>query len=207
MCKRISALWVGAVFFLCSSAFASDEVDWSVFSAWCPASFDVCAASLSDEMVLDEVLAPGHHALNDGDTHLFSELLPVYHALTQGRVVSDLDSYIRRLKVDIEVREQLYDYATGKSDIPAQPSRSELIHYRKELSYLKSLQAVNQKQRQLLEMYQDDGALFELKSQVVSLGRQLDGAASVLEEQLRSDIEVEKHILRYFVYKREQASE
>jgi len=178
-----------------------------VFAAWCPASFDVCAASLPEEMVLDEVLAPGHHALNDGDTHLFSELLPVYHALTQGRVVSDLDSYIRRLKVDIEVREQLYDYATGKSDIPAQPSRSELSHYRKELSYLKSLQAVNQKQRQLLEMYQDDDALFELKSQVVSLGRQLDGAASVLEEQLRSDIEVEKHILRYFVYKREQAGE
>lgn len=207
MCKRISALWVGAFFFLCSSAFASDEVDWSVFAGWCPASFDVCATSLSDEMVLDEVLAPGHHALNDGDTHLFSELLPVYHALTQGRVVSDLDSYIRRLKVDIEVREQLYDYATGKSDIPAQPSRSELSHYRKELSYLKSLQAVNQKQRQLLEMYQDDDALFELKSQVVSLGRQLDGAASVLEEQLRSDIEVEKHILRYFVYKREQAGE
>jgi hypothetical protein len=82
-----------------------------------------------------------------------------------------------------------------------------LSHYRKELSYLKSLQAVNQKQRLLLEMHQDDDALFELKSQVVSLGRQLDGAASVLEEQLRSDIEVEKHILRYFIYKREQVGE
>lgn len=207
MCKRISALWVGAFFFLCSSAFASDEVDWSVFAAWCPASFDVCAASLSDEMVLDEVLAPGHHALNDGDTHLFSELLPVYHALTQGQTVFDLDSYIHRLKADIEVREQLYYYATGKGDIPALPSRSELRHYRKELSYLKSLQAVNQKQRQLLEVRQGDDALFELKSQVVSLGRQLDGAASVLEEHLRSDIEVEKHILRYFIYKREQVGE
>lgn len=207
MCKRISALWVGAFFFLCASSFASDEVDWSVFAGWCPASFDACAASLSDEVVLDEVSAPGHHASNDGDTHLFSELLPAYHALTQGQAVSDLDSYIRRLKVDIEVREQLYHYATGKGDIPALPSSSELRHYRKELSYLKSLQAVNQKQRQLLEKRQDDDALFELKSQVALLGSQLDDAASVLEEQLKRDIEMEKHILRYFIYKREQVGE
>ncbi|WP_180766295.1 hypothetical protein [Vibrio parahaemolyticus] len=208
MCKRINPLWVGAFFFLCASALASDEVDWSVFAAWCPAGFEVCAtSSLSDDIALDDVVAPGYHAPSDDDAHLFSELLSVYQALTQGRTVSDLDSYIRRLKADITVREQLHRYAASQDEVPAQPSRGELRHYRKELMYLKSLQAVNQKQMQLLDARQDDEALLVLKSQVVTLERQLEEGIAALGDQLQSDIKAEKHILRYFMYKREQVGE
>ncbi|HGZ7315117.1 TPA: hypothetical protein ACOL2D_004550 [Vibrio parahaemolyticus] len=208
MYKRINALLMVFFFFLCTSALANDDVDWSVFAAWCPAGFDVCAESPRTEaLALDEVLAPGYHAPNGDDTRLFSELLFVYQVLTQGQQVSDLDSYIRRLKTDLDVRKQLYRYAAGEGSAPALPSRSELRHYRKELVYLKSLQAVNQKQRQLLNGRQDDSALLELKSQVVSQGEQLNEAVSVLEDQLQRDIEAEKDILRYFIYKREQSGE
>ncbi len=211
MFKRISPLLVGAFFFVCASALAGDEVDWSVFAAWCPAGVEMCSESLSsDEIALDEVLAPGYHAPNDDDTRLFSELLSAYQVLTQGQKVSGLESYIRRLKADIEVREQLHRYAANEGAVPARPSRSELRHYRKELRYLKSLQVVNQKQMQLLDVLdgrQDDEALLELKSQVAMQGRQLDAAVSVLGGQLQTDIDTEKHILRYFIYKREQAGE
>ncbi len=207
MYKRINTLLMGA-FFMCASALAGDEVDWSVFAAWCPVGFDVCSESLSsDDIALEEVLAPGYHASNDDDTPLFSELLSVYQALTQEQQVSGLESYIRRLEADIEVREQLYRYAASEDAVPALPTRSELRHYRKELRYLKSLQAVNQKQMQLLDGRQDDEALLELKSQVTMQGHQLDAAVSVLGGQLQTDIDAEKHILRYFIYKREQAGE
>ncbi len=208
MCKRINTLLVGVFFFLCASAFADDEVDWSVFAAWCPAGFEVCTESPHlEEIVLDDVLAPGHHAPNDDDTHLFSELQSAYQRLTQGQKVPGIESYIRRLEADVEVREQLYRYASNDGAVPALPSRSELRHYRKELMYLKSLQSVNQKQMQLLDVHQDDNALLELKSQVVTLGHQLDDATAALKDQLQSDIEAEKHILRYFIYKREQTGE
>lgn len=205
MYKRINALLVFFSFFLCaSSALANDEVDWSVFAAWCPTSFDVCAESaLSEEVDPGEVLAPEYRAPNDGDTRLFSELLSVYKVLTQGLDVSNLEQYIRRLKADIEVREQLYRYATDEGAIPALPSRSELRHYRKELMYLKSLQTINKKQMQLLDGPSDGEAFLALKSQVMMLGHQLDEAIFVLRDQLKSDIEAEKHILRYFIYKRE----
>ncbi len=208
MYKRINTLLVGAFFFLCASALAGDEVDWSVFAAWCPAGFEVCSElPRSEAIALDEVLASGYHAPNDDDTHLFSELLSAYQALTQGQKVSGLESYIRRLEADIEVREQLYRYAANKGTVPALSSRSELRHYRKELMYLKSLQAVNQKQMRLLDERQDDEGLLELKSQVIAQGHQLDEAVSVLEGQLQRDIEAEKDILRYFIYKRDQAGE
>lgn len=206
MCKRINTLLMGAVFFLCASAFASDEVDWSVFAAWCPAGFDVCAESPRPEKIeLNEIVAPGYHAPNDADARLFSELLSAYQALTQGQAVPDLDSYIRRLKADIEVREQLYRYAMEEGDIPPLPSRSELRHYRKELMYLKSLQAVNQKQMQLLD--QDKKEHSELKAQVEQQVHQLNEALSILKGQLSRDIDAEEQILRYFSYKREQADE
>ncbi len=207
MYKRINTLLMSA-FFMCASALAGDEVDWSVFAAWCPVGFDVCSESLSsDDIALDEVLTPDYHAPNDEDTPLFSELLSVYQALTQGQEVSGLESYVRRLEADIEVRKQLYSYAADEGAIPPRPTRSELRHYRKELMYLKSLQAVNQKQMQLLDGRQDDSALLELKSQVVTQGEQLNEAVSVLEDQLQRDIEAEKDILRYFIYKREQPDE
>jgi len=206
MCKCINTLLVGAVFFLCASAFANDEVDWSVFAAWCPASFDVCTESPHpEEVVLDEVVAPGYHEPNDDDARLFSELLFAYQALTQGQAVSDLDSYIHRSKADIEAREQLYRYAIGEGYIPPLSSRSELRHYRKELMYLKLLQAVNQKQMQLL--FQDKKEHSELKAQVELQAHQLNKALFILKRQLSSDIETEEQILRYFIYKREQADE
>ncbi|ALR95755.1 hypothetical protein [Vibrio alginolyticus] len=210
MCKRINALLVGVFFCVCASAFAGDDVDWSVFASWCPTGFDVCnGATLSKGIVLDEVLAPEYRAPNDDseDTRLFSELLSVYNALTQGQVVSNLESYIHRLKADIEMRKQLYLYATGDADIPTLPSRTELRHYRKELMYLKSLQAINQKQMQTLGDHQDSEVSLELKSQVAALEHQLDDAVLALKAQLESDIEAEEHILRYFIYKREQAGE
>ncbi|EJG1086774.1 hypothetical protein C4G53_RS23845 [Vibrio parahaemolyticus] len=211
MCKRINALWVGVFFFLCSSAFANDEVDWSVFAAWCPASFDVCAGelTLSESVESGELLAPEYHAPNDDDTRLFSELLSVYDALTQGQKVSELESYIRRLSADIEMREQLHRYAIGEGELPALPQRSELRHYRKELMYLKSLQSINQKQKQLLNAHQneDEKAFIELKSQVATLEKQLNEATFAIKDQLEGDIKSEGDILRYFIYKREQAGE
>lgn len=208
MFKRINTLLVGAFFFVCASAFASDEVDWSVFAAWCPIGFEVCSESLSsDEIALDEVLAPGYHAPSDDDKRLFSELLSVYQELTQGQKVSDIEQYVRRLKADIKEREQLYRYASDEGAIPTLPSSSELRHYRKELMYLKSLQAINQKQVQLLDAHQGEEALLKLKSQVITMGHQLDTAIAALREQLKGDAESEKDILRYFIYKREQAGE
>lgn len=208
MYKYINTFLVGAFFFVGASAFASDNVDWSIFAAWCPTSFDICAeSSLSEEVVLDEVLASGYQAPNDDDTHFFSELLSVYQTLTQGQTVSNIDQYVRRLKADIKVREQLYRYASDEGVIPTLPSSSELRHYRKELMYLKSLQAINQKQVQLLDAHQGDEALLKLKSQVITLGHQLDTAMAALRGQLKSDAESEKYILRYFIYKREQTGE
>ncbi|MCR9352115.1 hypothetical protein [Vibrio alginolyticus] len=150
-----------------------------------------------------------YRAPNGDDTRLFSELLSVYQALTQGKTVSDLESYIRRLKEDIEVRKQLYHYSVGDGPLPALPQRSELRHYRKELMYLKSLQSISQKQMQLLKAYQggDEKTLLELKSQVMAQGLQLDEATFAIRDQLKSDIKAEGEILRYFIYKREQAGE
>ncbi|EHJ9985784.1 hypothetical protein KB976_004935 [Vibrio parahaemolyticus] len=211
MCKRINALWVGTFFFLCSSAFATEEVDWSVFATWCPASFDVCAdeSTISDGIEPGEMLAPEYRAPNDDDTRLFSELLSAYDALTQGQDVSELESYIRRLRADIEMREQLHRYALGEGELPALPQRSELRHYRKELMYLKSLQSINQKQKQWLNAHQneDEKAFIELKSQVATLEQQLNEATLAIAGQLSRDVEAEEDILRYFIYKREQAGE
>lgn len=211
MCKRINALWVGGGFFLCGLVFTNYKIERPVFERWCPVSFEVCSdnPTTSDDIKSNEMFMSEYRAPNGDDTRLFSELLSVYQALTQGKTVSDLESYIRRLKEDIEVRKQLYHYSVGDGPLPALPQRSELRHYRKELMYLKSLQSISQKQMQLLKAYQggDEKTLLELKSQVMAQGLQLDEATFAIRDQLKSDIKAEGEILRYFIYKREQAGE
>ncbi|QKS98624.1 hypothetical protein HUO05_25825 (plasmid) [Vibrio alginolyticus] len=213
MSKSINALWIGGGFLLGASVFTNYEVDWSVFTALCSASSEseVCAdeSAMSDDIESCKTLALEYRAPNGDDTRLFSELLSVYQALAQGKTVSELKSYICRLKEDIEARKRLYLYATGEGGLPTSPQRSKLRHYHKELMYLKSLQSINQKQMKLLNAHQgeDEKTFVELTSQVMAQGLLLDEAILAIRLQLKSDIKAEGEILRYFIYKREQAGE
>lgn len=208
MYRRISSpLWIFPLL-LSASAFANEEVDWSVFATWCPISFKVCTEEVSSEVILpDEVLDPDYHSPNKDDTQLFSELMTAYQALTKGRFVPGVSRYVHQLEADIEDRKKLYRYAMGEGAAPELSRRSELLHYRKELMYLKSLQEINQKQRQLLDGHLSDKKYSALKAQVDLHTRQLNDTFSLLVSQLKRDIETEKQVLRYFTYKREQTSE
>ncbi len=206
MYKRINIFLGMLLFFLSTSVLANEDVDWSVFSAWCPLSLDVCAEKerFFEMITSSETIDPQYHFPNKNDTRLFSELLPVYETLLQSKSTPDLTQYISWLKKDLKSRQQLLRYIADDTDIPKSSRNGELRHYRKELMYIKSMQEINQKQKQLLG---DEQKYATLKTQVTAQANQLDDALSTIKEQLSSDVDIEKQILRYFVYRKEQIDE
>lgn len=206
MYKRINIFLGMILFFLSTSVLANEDVDWSVFSAWCPLSIDVCAEKerFFEMITSSETIDPQYHFPNKNDTRLFSELLPVYETLLQSKSTPDLTQYISWLKKDLKSRQQLLRYIADDTDIPKSSRNGELRHYRKELMYIKSMQEINQKQKQLLG---DEQKYATLKTQVTAQANQLDDALSTIKEQLNSDVDIEKQILRYFVYRKEQIDE
>ncbi len=187
------------------------QTDWSFFSTWCPTSLSVCRQpTQTSEHELDfkdlvDVNNKGIEEVEKNDT-LFSDLLPVYQALEVGAPNIDLTRYIVLLNTDLTERKLLYRYANGEHISSLTFSRKELKYYYKELMYLKSLQSINQKQILLLDTLSDSKAS-ELRVQVLQQRQNLNEAMNIVAAKLKNDISDEEQLLRYFIYKRDQARE
>lgn len=186
------------------------ETDWSVLSAWCPESVMDCQLlPMHDEVLVASLVDADYRALVPASQEgalSFTALLSVYQSLVEGKTVPDLPRYIQLLDADMAQRTQLYRYALGEGALSAEPTRAELRHYYKELKYLKSLQAINQKQIRMTEDFPAKD-VSELKVQMQLQAERLDEAVMAIASQLKKDVNAEEQILRYFIYKREQARE
>ena len=187
-----------------------NEADWSALSAWCPDSVMDCQISpMHGEVLVASLVDADYRSLAPASKRgalSFTALLSVYHSLVEGKTVPDLADYIRLLDADITQRTQLYLYAVGDGELSAEPAHSELRHYYKELKYLKSLQEINQKQIRMAEHFGvKDVSGLKVKMQLQA--ERLNEAVMTIASQLKKDVNVEEQTLRYFIYKREQASE
>ncbi|MGF1803967.1 hypothetical protein L4C31_01805 [Aliivibrio sifiae] len=209
----ITLLFTGA-------AIAKDgEIDWRVFSAWCPSSPSVCIGSLDhkDSASLTDLVNPEYLETASSSTVLsfsFSEIGQAYQLLVSGGSVPELSRYVQGMQRDITEREQLYRYASkGVLESSVVFHHPELRHYHKELRYLKSLQIINQQQLTLLkktsidEASINDEALSALITQIDQQTERLKRAVHTLASQLNKDIDIEKQVLRYFTLKQEGSGE